>query len=424
MVFYQQQFSPGREEGRNDMRKAVLVSLDAFFDSDFQHLRPDGGLSRMVQEGCVCRHVKTVFPALTYPAHVTLITGCDPADTGIGQNQPYQPDVPGPGRVWYWERKHIRVPTLFDAVRSAGGKSCSVLWPVCCRNPAANWCFPEVHPLPGENIVLKTLRYGNPLFILGSELRYGSLRKGISEPGLSDYASAITIRTVRTKKPDLTAVHLIDLDEMRHHHGTFSPEAVSAIHRNEDRLEMIRKAMTETPGMEDALLIAVSDHGQSDISVTVNLTDGLKKLGLSDEFGVQSNGESAYFFPKKTDADPDRAMKLLQDHLREYGILRLYSREDLDRMHAVSGVSFACEAADQVVFSDGLDEEKREKATHGFGPGHKAENCLFAVWGKGIRAGTEIPGMPMRDVAPTIAGLMGLSFPSARGTDHSREICL
>ena len=404
------------------MRKAVLVSLDAFFDHDFQYLRPEGGLSRILREGCVCRQVKTVFPALTYPAHVTIITGCDPMDSHVGQNQPFQPNTPAGQRLWYWERKHIAVPTLFDAVKSAGGKNCSILWPVRCKNPAARWCFPEVHPLPGENVVLKTLRYGTPLFILDSERRFGSLRQGISEPGLSNYAAAITERAIRTKKPDLTAVHLIDLDEMRHHHGTFSPEAVDAVHRNEERLNRIRKAMEETPGMEDALLIAVSDHGQSDISITINLTECLQKLNLDHDFGVQSNGETAYFFAKSEKSDTAAAMAVLEKHLDEYGILRLYSRKDLDRMNAVSEVSFACEAADQVVFSDGLDENKREKATHGFGPGHSAENCLFAVMGKGIRSGVQLPSMPMRDVAPTIAGLMGISLPAAKGMDHSPEI--
>ena len=404
------------------MRKAVLVSLDAFFDADFQSLSPEGGLSRMIREGAVCRQVKTVFPALTYPAHVTLITGCDPAQTRVGQNQPFQPDTENKARVWYWERKHIAVPTLFDAVKDAGGKSCSIFWPVCCKNPAARWVFPEVHPLPGDNLVLKTLRYGTPSFVLDSERRFGSLRHGISEPGLSNYATAITERAVRKKHPDLTAVHLIDLDEMRHHHGTFSPEAKEAIHRNEDRLNRILSALEETPEMQDALLIAVSDHGQSDISIPVNLNDCLKQVGLAEHFGAQSNGESAYFFARSPEADPESAMALLQEHLSEFGMLRLYSRQELDRMHAVEGVAFACEAADQVVFTDGLDENKREKATHGFGPGHRAENCLFAVWGQGVRPGTELPSMPMRDVAPTIAGLMGISLPSARGTDHSREI--
>ena len=406
------------------MRKAVLVSLDAFFDADFPSLSEDGGLARMLREGSFCRRVKTVFPALTYPAHATIITGCDPDRTGVGHHQPYQPGVPDQKRVWLWERKHIAVPTLFDAVRDAGGKNCTVLWPVCCKNPAARWCFPEVHPLPGENIVLKTLRYGSPFFILDSERRFGSLRHGISEPGLSDYAAAIALRAIRKKKPDLTAVHLIDLDDMRHHYGTFSPEAAAAVRRNEERMALFLRAVSETPGMEDALVVAVSDHGHADITRTVTLTEGLVALGLERDFGVQSSGFSAYFFAEREGADPGRAMAVLRDHQEELGISRLYSREELDRMHAVSGPAFACEAAPGTVFSDGLDGEKRYRATHGFGPGHPAENCLFAVWGKGIRRGFEMPSMPMRDIAPTLAGLMGLSLPTAAGKDHSAELII
>ena len=406
------------------MRKAVLVSLDAFFDADLTELQPDGGLSYLLQHGSWCSSVKTVFPALTYPAHVTLITGCDPDRTGVGQNQPFQPDTPAASRLWYWERKNIRVPTLFDAVKAGGGRCCSVLWPVCCKNPAAKWCFPEVHPLPGENIVLKTLRYGTPLFILRSELRYGRLRSGISEPGLSNYAAAITEDIIRRRRPDLTAVHLIDLDEMRHHHGTFSREAKEAVHRNEDRLKSILRTMENTPGMEDALLIVVSDHGQSDIHRTVCLSEALKESGLDADFRVQSNGESAYFFSVRESSDPARAVQLLEQKAEAFGISRFYPRGELDSMHAAAGPAFACEAADGIAFSDALDINKREKATHGFGPGHSAENCLFAVYGKGIRQNHHMGSIPMRDVAPTVAGLMGLSMPEAEGTDHSRDLML
>ena len=86
----------------------------------------------------------------------------------------------------------------------------------------------------------------------------------------------------------------------------------------------------------------------------------------------------------------------------------------------VAGPDLAVEAAPGVVFADGLPQAKREKATHGFGPGHPAENCLLAVRGRGIREGVTLPEMPMRDVAPTLAGLMGVRLPQAEGTDHSR----
>ncbi len=402
------------------MRKVVLVSLDAFFIADTERLDPACFLAGMLRDGAFCRRVETVFPALTYPIHVTMVTGCDPARSGVGQNQPPQPGVPKPERVWYWERKHIRVPTLFDAVKEAGGKNCSILWPVGCRNPAVRWNFPEVHPLKGENAALKALRYGTPLYILAEEKRYGHLRKGIEEPYLSDYAAALAADTIRRHRPDFTAVHLIDLDEARHHHGTFSAEAAAAVARNSARLADLYRAVTETPGMKDALLIAVSDHGQEDIRETVNLTALLREQGLDRKLFVQSNGMSAYFFPGEEPADGRAPAELIPpERWKEMGISRLYTRAELDALHAVPEPLFAAEAAEGVVFSDSLDEEKREAATHGFGPGREADLCLFAVYGKGVKKGAEIPAMRMRDVGPTIAGLMGLELPGADGTDLS-----
>ncbi len=404
------------------MRKAVLVSLDAFFIADTKRTDPDGFLARMMRDGAFCRRVETIFPALTYPIHVTMVTGCCPDKTGVGQNQPPQPGIPKQERVWYWERKHIQVPTLFEAVKAAGGQSCSVLWPVNCRNRAVRWCFPEVHPLKGENAVLKALRYGSPLYLLAGERRYGHLRKGIAEPYLSDFAAALAANTLRRHKPDFSAIHLIDLDEARHHCGVFSDEAMAALRRNDWRLEELHQALTETPGMEDALLIAVSDHGQEDIRETVNLTRKLQETGLDRRLFVQSNGMSACFFPAGEGPGPCDPSELIPpDRWKDMGISRLYTRKELDAMHAVKGPLFAAEAAEGVVFSDALDEEKREAATHGFGPGRDADLCLFAVYGRGVKKGAEIPSMQMQDVGPTVAGLMGLSLPEADGTDRSAE---
>ena len=404
------------------MRKVLLVSLDAFFEPDIGRLPPDGAIARVLKEGTWCRKVETIFPAQTYPIHVTIVTGCDPEDTGVGQNQPFQPDVPEKQRRWYWEREHIRVPTLFEAVKEAGGKSCSILWPVNCRNRAVSWCFPEVHPLPGENPAFKALRYGSPLYILAGERRFGHLRRGIEEPWLSDYAAALAGDTIRRHKPDLTALHLIDLDHTRHHCGTFSPEADEAIRRLDRRVGELMEVLRTTPGMEDALLVLVSDHGQADIRRTVNLRETMDRLIPGIPLRPQSNGMSACFFPEGEVQDPDRLIPQLEEHKEELGISRIYSSEELRQMHAVSGPVLAAEAAEGVVFSDSLDEEKREKATHGFGPGHPGGLCFFAVFGRGVRPGAELSSFPMRDVGPTIAGLMGLKLTAAKGTDRSGEI--
>ncbi|MGN1020293.1 MAG: alkaline phosphatase family protein [Aristaeellaceae bacterium] len=403
------------------MRRMVVLSLDAMFDRDLGCYAGDAFLTRWLKEAAVCTRVRTVFPALTYPAHTTLITGCDPAGHGIGQNQPFQPDTEAVMRAWYWDAKDVRRESLLGAVKREGGRCASILWPVTGKHPAVRWGFPEVLALPGENQVLKMLSYGTPGWVLRMELKHGRKRKSIHEPDLSDYAVTLAEDLIRHQKPELTLVHLVDLDEMRHHHGVNSPEARQAMARNERRVQRVWQAMQETPGMEDALLVLVSDHGQADVSRTVCLGDALAEAGLAGSVRVQSNGMSAYLFGEQPEAG--KAEEFLRARGEGLGVSHVYSRSELNGLGCVEGPAFAVEAAGDVVFSDGLPQAKREKATHGFGPGHEAENCLLAVRGKGIRPCTLEP-MPMRDVAPTLAGLMGVSLPQAEGRDRGGVMVL
>ncbi|MBQ8655020.1 MAG: alkaline phosphatase family protein [Clostridia bacterium] len=402
------------------MRKTVIISLDAMYEKDMEAVKEDSFLGRWMKEAAVCTKVKTVFPALTYPAHTTLVTGCDPDQHGVGQNQPFQPDKQPDMRAWYWQASEVHRESLFDAVKKQGGRCASILWPVTGKHPSLKWGFPEVVALPGENQVLKMLEYGTPLWVLLMELKHGRKRVSSKEPHLSDYAVVLAEDLIRIRQPELLAVHLVDLDDMRHHHGLNSREAYEAMERNQRRVEKIWQAMQDTPGMEDALLVVLSDHGQADVSRTVHLGDVLKAAGLEGCVQVQSNGMSAYLFG----ADPEKAAQAeswLRENGASCGVSHVYSRGELDKLGCIPEPAFAVEAAPEVVFSDGLPQAKREKATHGFGPGHPAENCLLMIRGRGISP-ARMDSMPMRDVAPTLAGLMGVSLPDAQGVDHSAEI--
>lgn len=396
------------------MRKAVLVSLDAMFEQDWAYY--DGRwLGEWLQQAAVCTQVKTVFPALTYPAHTTMVTGCDPAAHGIGQNQPFQPGKAPEMRAWYWEESQVQQETLFQAVKRQGGRCASMLWPVTGKSSSISWNFPEVLALPGENQVLKMLQYGTAPWILHMELKHGRKRISTHEPHLSDYAITLACDVIRAHQPELTAIHLVDVDEMRHHHGVNSPEALAGMDRMERRVQTLWDTMQNIPGMEDALLVLVSDHGQADVSQTVNLGAAMQADGIPVQ--VQSNGMSAYLFTKK----PQQAQKWLTYHGKKNGVARVYDRQALAEMGCIHQVDLAVEAAPGVVFADGLPQAKREKATHGFGPGHPAENCLLAVRGRGIKP-CQLPPIPMRDVAPTLAGLMKIQLPQAVGNDHSKSM--
>ena len=409
------------------MRKLILISLDAVFRDDLPRFEQGGFFDKLLRQSTVCDQVKTVFPALTYPAHTTLVTGCDPRDHGIGQNQPFQPEKEPAMRDWYWDVAAVKKPSLFDAVHQSGGTCASVLWPVTGRSRSIRWNFPEVLALPGENQVLKMLSYGTPAWILSTELRLGRQRVGTKEPHLSDYGCLLTCDVIRHKRPTLTALHMVDVDDMRHHHGVTSTEAMQGLKRLEDRVQRIYETVQSTPGMEDALFVLVSDHGQADVNKAVCITDELNRAGFGDALRVQSNGMSAYLYEGKATAQSMKAaFQYLENHGSDIGVSAVYDKGKLKEMGCFEGdggvIYAAVEAAPGVVFSDALPEAKREKATHGFGPGHPAENCLLVIHGKGIPEGVRLPSMPMRDVAPTLAELMEIPLPQASGTSHALEI--
>lgn len=402
------------------MRKMVLISLDAVWRDDLSRFAPGGFLNSLLSRSTVCDQVKTVFPALTYPAHTTLITGCDPADHGIGHNQPFQPEKKPIMRAWYWDSAAVKRPTLFNAVKTSGGRCASILWPVTGKNRAIRWNFPEVLALPGENQVLKMLAYGTPAWILSTELRLGRQRQSTKEPHLSDYGCLLTCDVIQRKRPDLTALHMVDVDDMRHHHGVTSPEALAGLNRLEQRVQRIYETVQATRGMEDALFVVVSDHGQADVNRPVCVTDELQKAGFGGVFQVQSNGMTAFLYEASGDEQRmSETCQYLENNGATMGIAKVYDRQELKRMNCFDGdggrIFAAVEAMPGVVFSDALPEAKREKATHGFGPGHPAEDCLLIIHGRGIPEGMSLPSMPMRDVAPTLADLMGVSLPQAKG---------
>jgi len=396
------------------MRKIVLVSLDAMCDRDWA--RYNGRwMGNWLEQAAVCTQVKTVFPALTYPAHTTMITGCDPIRHGIGHNQPFQPGVPPEMRRWYWRDQEIRRETIFQAVKRNGGRCASILWPVTGKSKAIRWNFPEIIALPGENQVTKILSYGSTLWLIHMLLKYRKERASIEEPFRSDYAVHLACDVIRSHQPDLTAIHLVDVDEMRHQYGVNSPEAQAGMDRMEQRVQRIWETMQQTPGMEDALLVLVSDHGQADVDRLVDLEEELMSAGLSVE--VQASGMTAYLY---TDA-VEETRAWLEEHGGSIGVSHVYTDDELDRAGCIWEPDLAVEAAPGVIFDDGMPHTKKEKATHGFGMGHPAENCLMAVRGKDVRA-CRMPAMPMRDVGPTLAGLMGIDLPDAVGEDHSKSM--
>ena len=413
--------------------RLVIISLDAVFAQDADHLLSLPNLGKLAREGVFCDNVQTIYPSLTYPIHASLITGCYPDVHGISHNEPFQPQKEPAMRAWYWDEKHIKTDTLFSQAKKAGRECASILWPITGHSKQIKFNLPEIIALPGEHQVLKVLSYGSTWWLIKSELRYGKQRVSTKQPHLDDFSvlmarKVIERQYVPVKKegsrevrlasrrkqqrhmPDLLAVHFTDTDTMRHTYGTFSQEVTDSLNRLDERVGSILDKLAAHDVLKDTIVAVVSDHGHADITGSLPLDAWLVANHIPAR--AQSLGLGAYLHLRRADYLP--VLRTLQDNQELLQIAHIYTREELRAMHAPEDILLAVEPTEGLVYVDG-EEEPHHVATHGFGPHHPAAKTLLWLSGPPFAKGERLSACNIVDIAPTLAAASGLSLPRAQG---------
>ncbi len=413
--------------------RLVLISLDACFQQDAETFLALPNMARLTQSGVFCDNVQTVYPTLTYPIHTSIITGCYPDTHGIGHNEIYAPnDVPGL-RPWHWDEKDIQVPTLFSAAYKAGREVATLLWPVTGHARGIKYNFPEVLALPWENQVLKVLKYGSALWLLKNELKFGKQRVSTQQPYLDRYATLLgeqliyrqyapkspefESRQVRPSHkrmgqnmPDVLALHLVDCDAMRHQYGVHSPEAEASLVRLDQLVGRILQALDYRDALKDTIVAVVSDHGQDDVTDSVDLNALFEKNSVPCR--AHSLGFGAYIDCDR--AEVARLYQYLSDHKEEYSLSHVHSREELRELRAPKEVLLAVEAMPGVEILESADMQPH-RANHGFGLHHPGARTLLWLSGPMFKQNARLEKAHVVDIAPTLAEAAGLYFPPCEG---------
>jgi len=110
----------------------MLISVDglkpeAILDAAHLGLKVPN-LRAFQTDGVYATGVRGVLPTLTYPSHMTLLTGASPAKHGIYANTTFDP-MNRNERGWYWYAEDIKIPTLWDAATAARLTTANVYWP-------------------------------------------------------------------------------------------------------------------------------------------------------------------------------------------------------------------------------------------------------------------------------------------------------
>ncbi|OJG19302.1 nucleotide pyrophosphatase [Enterococcus canis] len=415
------------------LKKMVIISVDAMGASDLVgDLADTPTFEWLRREGTHIQNIEAIYPSLTYPSHTTLVTGEYPKTHGVINNTKIQSNRMSPD--WYWYKKDVLVPTLYELAQQAGMTTAAFLWPVTAKS-GIDYNIAEIFPNRiWTNQVLVSLNASSPRFLLEMNHKYGHLRQGIKQPYLDDFITACAVDTLVTKKPDLTLIHLVDMDSMRHAHGVLSPEAEAAFLRQDRRIKDIINATKQAGTFDETVFVVLGDHYQIDVNKMIRLNHLFAEKGWSKvkkDGTIQANwqvyakscdGSCYIYVDQKASVNPAELFKELE---KVEGVAKVYSTEEATAQGAAPNVTFMVEAkrgyyfiddaagpVNEPVNSKDIGQPERYRAVHGYSPQKQNYKTTVLFFGPGIRSGKVIDQARLIDEAPTFAKILGLTFPN------------
>jgi len=411
-------------------RHIILVSIDGFrpefyLDSTW----PSPNMQQLKAKGAYAQKVKSVFPSFTYPSHVAMLTGALPARSGIYYNTPFEPE--GSTGKWNWFVKDIKVPTLWGSIKAAGMTSAAVEWPVSVSDDIT-WNIPEIwdtkHP---EDRITEVRKYATKGLI--EEIEANATGKLNGENMNEEYMSLdensgrMAAYIFKTYKPNLLAVHFAEADGKQHEEGRNGAKVKLAVATADRAIGDLLEAIEQAKLQDSTVIIITGDHGFMNMQEVLRPNVWLKEAQLMGEgkdwkVKFQPAGGSAFLYLQnpKDEQTLSKVKQLLNKLPADTKkLFTIYDRKKLDAMGADSSAVLALAAASGIIFSGSAQGPIVSPAPsgghHGYDPDMPEMYTGFIGYGPGLNKGVVIPLMSVKDTAPLIATLLGLSFKSPDG---------
>ena len=124
------------------MEKRILVfSVDAMVCEDLEKLLQMPNGKKYLAKGCrVKKGMCTIYPSVTYPAHVSMLTGCYAGTHGVTSNFSFT--TTDKEQSWHWSGGYT-VEDIFHAAKAAGYTTGSISWPATANNKDVDWLMAE-----------------------------------------------------------------------------------------------------------------------------------------------------------------------------------------------------------------------------------------------------------------------------------------
>lgn len=418
-------------------KHVVLITVDglpAYLLDDPSAVLPN--IRSLGDRGAKAEGMIVSNPSVTWPNHTTLVTGVRPAKHGVLFNGVLErPGLGLPVKVDPRRDKLdlVRVPTVYDVLHQAGGTAAEIDWPCTRGAKTLAVSFPDApesfeHSTPG--LIAELEREG----ILNEELKksWGSL-SGVARDRVWTLAAR---HVIKTRKPNLLLVHLLNVDGTHHKYGPKSSPGYSAVAFADACVGEVLAALDEAGIADDTAVIVTSDHGFISIPKSLRPNVLLRQAGLLTVEGKQVATARAHAIPEggtalvyltvpdSVEADRQKVLGLFRgkegvervltpEEYAPYGLpTPAESRQAPDLvLAAAEGYGFSAEATGEELVVPG----EGTPGTHGFLSTNPKMNAAFVAAGAGIRRDARLGVIDNVNVAPTIARLLGIDLPDTNG---------
>jgi predicted AlkP superfamily pyrophosphatase or phosphodiesterase len=413
----------------------LMISVDGLkpeyvLDADAHGLKIPF-LRSLMRDGAYARGVNGVWPTVTYPSHTTLLTGLSPAEHGIYNNLEFDPKNTF-ANAWFWYAQQIRAPTLWQAAHGAGLSTASIGWPVSVGATAVDFLIPEYWRVarltdvdPSDALLLAAVSRPEGL-LQKMQARLGPYMRGNdpSPPG-DEIKTRYALDILKNQKPKFMTIHLSSLDEQQHRFGPFSSEANADLEVMDGQLAQLFAASRSND--PKAIAVVVSDHGFAQITHKVNLMQPFLRAGLLQSGGAwkaqpwSGSGMAAVMLHDPADSQTESQVRDLLQSMKadpSNGIAQVLERGAIKQRGAFPDASFlivmklgyyALADATSPLVSD----VPGTPGSHGFSPEYPEMRAAFFIEGTGIARGRDLGLIDMRQIAPTVAQLLGVRLSAA-----------
>ena len=340
----------------------------------------------------------------------------------------------GEAASWYWSASDIRVPTLWDAVRAAGGRSAAVGWPLTAGG-AIDWCMPELWPGGGEAAAIEAMRAATRPEGLWEEVEReatGRLRPevfGNYRITSADRIGDIGAYLFERYRPMLLLLRTQPTTQVMQKPGPWShPAKRRAVAASDRAVGKLLETVERLRLCERTAIIVAGDHGMMPVHTQIRPNVWLVEAGLRPQNATpgswrasfHAQGGAAFLRVSQPVAENEAAVRRLLDALPR-GIrknFRVIDRPELNALGAYPEAPLALSAAPGLSFGEAAEGpvfSPNPGMTHGHHPDHLEMHTGLVAAGAGIRPGAVAPLLFLEDIAPLAAALLGIDFAAPDG---------